>query len=158
MAVAHASKTLHTEAIMLLWLITFLSLALSYGSKIMVDAWLVQRVTLLEGYIWLQLAHNPGIAFSVMLGTWVQLPLIVLALVFVFYLAISSEETRHNHIGFGLILGGAVANLVDRLPDGVVTDFIRVGSFPIFNVADSCITVGVVTLLSALLFKKSLRG
>jgi signal peptidase II len=44
-------------------------------------------------------------------------------------------------------LGGALGNLIDRLTIGHVTDFISVGRFPVFNIADSSITVGVVVLL-----------
>jgi signal peptidase II len=44
-------------------------------------------------------------------------------------------------------MAGALGNLIDRLYRGYVTDFISVGRFPVFNVADSCITMGVVVLL-----------
>jgi signal peptidase II len=44
-------------------------------------------------------------------------------------------------------MAGALGNLIDRLYQGYVTDFISVGKFPVFNVADSCITMGVVVLL-----------
>jgi signal peptidase II len=53
--------------------------------------------------------------------------------------------------GFGLILGGAIGNVVDRYVHHFVVDFIAVGSFYIFNAADACISAGVVLLvLSAL--------
>ena len=44
-------------------------------------------------------------------------------------------------------MAGAAGNLIDRIYRGFVTDFISVGRFPVFNVADSCITMGVVVLL-----------
>jgi signal peptidase II len=44
-------------------------------------------------------------------------------------------------------LGGAIGNLVDRIQYGHVVDFVSVGRFPVFNIADACITVGVVVLL-----------
>ncbi len=47
----------------------------------------------------------------------------------------------------GLLLGGAVGNLIDRLRDGAVTDFVKVPLWPAFNVADMAITVGVLALL-----------
>jgi signal peptidase II len=50
-------------------------------------------------------------------------------------------------LAMGLQLGGAVGNLIDRLQHGYVTDFMAVGSFPVFNVADASITMGVVVLL-----------
>jgi signal peptidase II len=59
-----------------------------------------------------------------------------------------------SQAGFGLILGGALANVVDRFPDGLVTDMIQVGAFPVFNVADSCITVGLGLLLLEIVLKE----
>jgi signal peptidase II len=135
----------------LLPLTTGLAFILSYAFKLIGDAYLTERVTVWGNFIALQLAHNDGVAFSVRLGDMIQLPLIVLALGFVVYLAYHSERTKLNHMGFGLIMGGALGNIVDRIPDGLVTDFVRVGSFPVFNVADSCITVGVVILLLEML-------
>ena len=50
----------------------------------------------------------------------------------------------------GLLLGGAIGNLIDRIGDGAVTDFIKLPHWPAFNVADMAITFGVLTLLFAL--------
>ena len=50
----------------------------------------------------------------------------------------------------GMQLGGALGNLIDRLTTGAVVDFIDVGPWPIFNVADSCIVVGMIVLVSVL--------
>lgn len=55
-------------------------------------------------------------------------------------------------IALGLLLGGAVGNLIDRIYHGEVTDFIDVGAWPVFNVADTAITVGFVLLLYYLIF------
>jgi signal peptidase II len=49
------------------------------------------------------------------------------------------------------MLGGAVGNLIDRVKDGEVVDFIKVPNFPAFNVADSAITIGVLVLVWAML-------
>jgi signal peptidase II len=51
-------------------------------------------------------------------------------------------------------LAGALANIADRLPDGVVTDYFQVGTFPIFNVADSAITIGAALLLLQVLLEE----
>jgi signal peptidase II len=53
--------------------------------------------------------------------------------------------------GLALMLGGAVGNLIDRLAEGRVVDFVKVPNFPAFNVADSAITIGVLCLLWAIL-------
>ena len=59
-------------------------------------------------------------------------------------------------LGFGLIIGGALGNIVDRFDDGHVTDFIQIGWWPLFNIADSCISIGVIILL-LLELKKSTK-
>ena len=58
-------------------------------------------------------------------------------------------------IGLALMLGGAIGNLVDRLANGRVVDFIKAPNFPAFNVADSAITIGVVVLVWAMTFRDS---
>jgi signal peptidase II len=68
--------------------------------------------------------------------------------------ALRTAKSRLSRVAFGLIVGGALENIVDRLRDGVVTDFFQVGTFPIFNVADSCITIGVVLLLVAMMWEE----
>ena len=56
-------------------------------------------------------------------------------------------------IGLALMLGGALGNLVDRVLNGRVVDFIKFPNFPAFNVADSAITIGVVVLVWAMTFR-----
>jgi signal peptidase II len=135
----------------LFWLITALSFILSYVFKLIGDAYFREPIRVIGDFARLYLTHNEGVAFSLNFGSVLQLPLILLAFVLVLFLALNSAKTAWHQWGFGLIIGGALGNIVDRIPDGVVTDFIRVGSFPVFNVADSCITVGACLLLIAFL-------
>lgn len=53
-------------------------------------------------------------------------------------------------LAMAMMLGGAVGNLIDRLTQGTVTDFVSVGTFAVFNVADACISVGTLILILAL--------
>jgi signal peptidase II len=55
-------------------------------------------------------------------------------------------------IALGLLLGGAVGNLIDRIFQGEVTDFIDVGAWPVFNLADTAITIGIILFLYYLIF------
>jgi signal peptidase II len=55
-------------------------------------------------------------------------------------------------LGLGLMLGGAIGNLIDRVSKGEVVDFLKVPNWPAFNVADSSITIGVVLILWTILF------
>lgn len=132
---------------LLFWISAAVSFALSLAFKFIGDAFFTERIPLLGDFLALQLTHNPGIAFGLRFAGEFQLPLILAALGFVAYLAYHSERTPLNQWGYGLIIGGALGNVLDRIPDGLVTDFVRVGSFPVFNMADSCITVGVCLLL-----------
>jgi len=96
--------------------------------------------------IGLQLTYNSGVAFGISLPSPIQEVLIIVAILLVGYIALHQKHSFPDEIGFGLLLGGGSANIIDRMLDGRVTDFIRVGSFPIFNIADSCITLGIAIL------------
>ena len=119
----------------------------SFAAKLLADAYLDDRVAIVGSFAGLQYSLNPGIAFGIRLPTGFQEVFIVTALIFVCVIAWRSATTRLTQAAYGLIVGGALGNVIDRVRDGFVTDFFQVGTFPIFNVADSCITIGVVLLL-----------
>lgn len=123
-------------------------LIISLIAKWLADAYLHAHVNILGTFAGLEPAHNSGVAFGMQLPPVFQELLIVAALIFVCVLAWKSERTTFSSLGYGLIVGGALGNVLDRLQDGLVTDFFQIGSFAIFNVADSCITIGVVFLLA----------
>lgn len=93
--------------------------------------------------------YNTGASFGMFQG-WGQvfalLSLLVAAAI-IFYFPRVPAEDWPLRLAMSLQLGGAVGNLIDRLTVGHVTDFISIGRFPVFNVADSSITVGVVVLI-----------
>ena len=105
---------------------------------------------------------NTGAAFGLFQGQSFALTIVALVgaavlLIFVFFLSrrFPFLDNWLNMLALGLILGGTIGNLVDRLnPNlGGVTDFISVGSWwPAFNIADSAITVGVIIFAYSLLF------
>ena len=57
-------------------------------------------------------------------------------------------------VALSLMLGGAIGNLVDQFTLGFVTDFVAMGRFPIYNVADSCVTIGVGLMLLDMIIKE----
>lgn len=124
------------------------ALVLSLLVKWVVDTFLHARLAIIGSFAGLDPVQNPGVAFGVQLPAVLQELLIIAALIFVCILAWKTKRTTASSIGYGLIVGGALANVLDRVRDGVVTDFVQVGHFAIFNVADSCITIGVVFLLA----------
>jgi len=123
----------------------------SFIAKNFADATLHGHRSLIGSFIGLTYSQNPGIAFGIRLPDMFQEFFIIVALIFVCYLAWTTAQTTVSRIAYGLIAGGALGNIVDRIPDGLVTDFFQVGNFPIFNVADSCVTIGVVLLLAEII-------
>lgn len=137
-------------------LVTF---AFDQGSK----AWartlpLHEPQAFVAGYWDWELAMNPGAAFSSFVGgagTQIVLGLVAIgALIAVGVLASRTRpEQRLERLGLAFVAGGALGNLVDRLRDGAVTDFIRwrwhEHQWPIFNVADAALLVGAALLLFA---------
>lgn len=73
--------------------------------------------------------------------------------IIVFYQKAEIKDTLMK-VSLSLMLGGAVGNLIDQFTLGFVTDFIAVGRFPIFNVADSCVTIGVGLMLLDMIIKE----
>lgn len=120
----------------------FIGLAAASAAR----AWLHTPVRVIGDWAILRHAENPGIAFGVRLPSPWQDVLILSALALVAWIAVRSRTTL-SRIAYGLILGGALANVWDRFGDGVVTDYVAIGTFPVFNMPDSCISVGVALLL-----------
>ncbi len=92
---------------------------------------------------------NTGVAFGLFkgMGGIFTILAIIVALAIVYYFPRVADEDWTLRLAMGLQLGGALGNLIDRLYQGFVTDFISVGNFPVFNIADASITVGVGVLL-----------
>ena len=93
--------------------------------------------------------QNTGVAFGMFKDQstlFTILPFIVSALIIYYYVQIPNPDWALR-LALSMQLGGAIGNLIDRLTLGFVVDFVSVGKFPVFNVADSCITVGVGILL-----------
>jgi signal peptidase II len=110
-------------------------------------------VSVVGDTIELDLGRNPGGAFGRFQGFT---PLLALAAIVVSVLLVRAARRATDVVvlaGLVLVLGGALGNLADRIfrsPGvlrGHVVDFVSVGSFPTFNVADSCITIGAVLLV-----------
>jgi len=105
--------------------------------------------------------HNEGAAFGLNIGRHSPIVFLVLALAastLVLYLFLTtSRAERLQRIALALILGGALGNIIDRIRWNMVVDFMQVGLaghyWPIFNVADSAVTVGALLLAWAYLFR-----
>jgi len=111
-----------------------------------------EPVTVLGDFVRLTLVHNTGAAFGLFPGSRGPFIVIsVLAIGVVLYLFLrETYRNVQNRVLLGCILGGAIGNLIDRVRLGWVVDFIDMGigqtRWPVFNVADSAVTLGVVFL------------
>jgi signal peptidase II len=106
----------------------------------------------------LRLSHNPGGAFSLFQGFTPLLAILAAVIAVVLVRAVRHADDTLSIVALALVLGGALGNLVDRVARapgflrGEVVDFVQVGSFPTFNVADSAITIGAILLIVSLLW------
>jgi signal peptidase II len=105
----------------------------------------------LGGYLRVVHWHNTGAAFGIFpqAGTVITCIAVVVAVVIIIYWPRVPSNQRALRLALAMQLGGAVGNLISRITQGVVTDFIAVGNFPVFNVADSSISIGVAILIIA---------
>ncbi len=93
--------------------------------------------------------QNTGAAFGILQqfgDVFKILPLLVSGAIIYFNSQVPSSEWPMR-VALGLMLGGALGNVIDRFARGYVTDFISVGTFAVFNVADASVTVGVTILI-----------
>ncbi|MCW2990700.1 MAG: lspA [Solirubrobacterales bacterium] len=90
---------------------------------------------------------NRGVAFGVLSGKPFVMVVVLLALAgLVVWFGLHSRR-RYVWIPTGMLLGGALGNIIDRVRDGAVTDFIKLPLWPAFNIADMSIVFGVLALL-----------
>jgi signal peptidase II len=144
----------------LLLIVAALILVLDLGTKLLAVRVLRpgQAVSVLGDTITCTLIRNPGAAFSMATGyTW-ALTLIVIGVVITIVWMGRRPTSVWSAVGLGMILGGAMGNLVDRFfrsPGplrGQVVDFVSIGWWPVFNLADSSVLGGAVLLMGLLLF------
>lgn len=113
------------------------------------ESWLPDSLMWLSPYARIVHWYNRGAAFGMFQQgnmVFTVLAFIVIAAILYYYPRISHSEWALR-LALSLQLGGAAGNLIDRLTIGHVTDFISIGRFPVFNIADSSITLGCVVLL-----------
>jgi signal peptidase II len=127
-------------------------------SLITITLSLHQSVPLIRGVLHLTLVRNRGAAFGIFKN---QVPLFILAsLIAIFLIALQFRKEKPKlfsiyTISLSLIFAGALGNLADRLVFGYVIDFIDFRIWPVFNIADSAITIGAVLLGYSILTSKN---
>jgi signal peptidase II len=112
--------------------------------------WLPDSLSWLMPYARIRHWHNTGAAFGLFQGASLVFTILAFCVAgfILYYFPRVSRKDWWLRLALGLQLCGAIGNLIDRLRfDGRVTDFISVGNFAIFNVADTCISVGTAILV-----------
>lgn len=149
-------------------LLTLSLFGCDHATKIAAEASLSngRAIGVVSGVLELRYAPNPDTAFS-LLRTFgidrapnVLLAASALALVAVVAMWIASRKraSRAQHVGFALVLAGALGNVVDRAMRGYVVDFIHLTRWPIFNVADIAVVAGAILLALCALFPARSAG
>jgi signal peptidase II len=92
--------------------------------------------------------RNTGVAFGAFSGGGlIVVALVAAALAALLYYFLTHLDKRLVWLPTGMLLGGSIGNIIDRVRDGAVTDFVKLPAWPAFNVADVAITFGVLVLL-----------
>ena len=111
--------------------------------------WLPESLAWLSPYARIVHWHNTGAAFGMFQDAgmvFTVLAFIVIAAIIYYYPHVENSDWSLR-LAMSMQLGGAIGNLIDRLTLGKVTDFISIGTFPVFNIADASISVGAAVLL-----------
>ena len=152
------------------WTIAALTVVADQVTKIAITTSLTpgRSVPLIPSVLHLTYVQNTGAAFGLFKGmtpVFIVLSVVVAAWILTELYRVNRDQrgrspsargglTPSRMWAFALILGGAVGNLIDRLWHGHVVDFIDVRVWPVFNIADSAITIGVVLLLLPMLLAR----
>jgi signal peptidase II len=141
------------------FLTALLVVAADQLSKLWIRSYSEGQLIFEAGFFRITRIHNTGASFGLFQGQSFSLAIvafigIVLVLLYVFLVPRSFPflNTRLSKLALGLILGGITGNLIDRLRFGYVTDFIGIGIWPSFNVADSATVIGTILFACLLLF------
>ena len=150
---------------MILWLVAVAVYLADWQSKALVTAHVepVRTMIVVPHLLWWTYSENEHGAFGLFGSQPIMLIVLALIVLGMFFYAFrdAMRSSMLVRIAFGAIIGGAAGNIVDRIRHGYVVDFIDFKTiWPfIFNVADSCITVGVITLiLASMLAERKTRG
>lgn len=130
-------------------------------SKLLINSFLTldKVINIIPGFFKLEKVYNTGISFGMLQGSQARI-ITISILIFIFLLHMQKSFTlnKRNIVAFSLLYGGILGNLFDRFIYHHVIDFLsfKFGSydFPVFNIADSCICIGMVLLVIAIILKE----
>lgn len=111
-----------------------------------------ESIKVINNFFYITYVKNTGAAWSILSGKQLFLIIfsIIIILILIIYLIKKKEYNKFEIIGYSLLLAGAIGNLIDRVVYGYVIDYLNFYifnyNFPIFNIADCCIVIGIMLL------------
>lgn len=150
---------------MIIWL-TLVVILLDMVSKYIVSRLLIvnESVMIIKNFFNITYVRNTGAAFSIFSGNTflVMIVSFIIIIGIILYISKNKPSNKIEKISYSLILGGAIGNFIDRIIYGYVRDFIEIDIFgwdyPIFNLADVFVVVGVILLVIATWRGRNDRG
>ena len=137
----------------MMFIISFIILVIDIISKRLVINFMLESesINIIDGFFRITYAKNKGVAFSFLDGYIGFIILMTVIIMFIIFKYIKNNvNNKFEKIGYSFIIGGAIGNLLDRIIYGYVIDFFDFNifgyNFPIFNIADTFIVIGVFIL------------
>lgn len=139
----------------LIFLLTIVFLIIDIISKVVISSLMdvYDSIVIVKNFFYITYVRNTGAAWSIFEGRVLGLVIVSLIIIsfIIYYISKHRPKSRLEKVGYSLILGGAFGNLLDRVIYGYVVDFLDFNIFgydyPIFNLADCFIFIGVVLLI-----------
>ena len=135
-------------------IITFIFFIIDFISKLILSKVLElgNSIKVIKNFFYITLCHNNGAAFSILKDKQILLIIITVIALFFIYKHMNKEDlSKYDSFAFSMITGGILGNLLDRIIYNYVIDFLDFKifgyDFPVFNLADSFIVVGVILLI-----------
>ena len=147
-------------------IVSVISLILDIGSKYYISKNFIvyESKTIIKNFLDITYVKNTGAAFSILKDNTWMITIISLMIIMgvIYYIYKNKPSNNIENIGYGMVIGGAVGNFIDRIIYGYVIDFIDINLFgwnyPVFNIADMMIVIGVFLLVINAWRCKNVRG
>ncbi len=135
--------------------VTFFALLIDQISKILISNFVVNKIVIINNFFQINYVQNTGAAWSIFQGKQILLIIIsILFLIMIYKYSNNFKNNKKNIIAFGLLYGGILGNLIDRIIHGYVIDFLDFKIFnydyPVFNMADTFIVIGIILMIIAI--------
>ena len=130
-------------------IVSLIMIIIDQASKILINNLVNEDIKVIPEIFTITKLENEGIAFGLNKQNLGNIGLCLLVLIVVINYIIAQKDRMTNFIVIYLsfIIAGGISNLIDRIFKGAVFDFIKIGNFPVFNIADCCVVIGWLLFL-----------